>query len=134
MYAVRFHTAWPFGTSWNVAIRHSLSGNCAIGPRLTGFFDCFRKGGTIARKIGGTVTNTPISAPRPSVTAPRKPERDDFGGPSVRFAAAGGPFGGGAGAFSGRLATGWPERSLSQRNPKTSAIPPPMATIHQLTT
>ena len=29
---------------------------------VTGFFDCFRKGGTNARKSGGTVTNTPISA------------------------------------------------------------------------
>src|SRR4029077_12515851 len=104
MYAVRLETCPSEGTSMNVVTIHCPCGNCEIGPRSTGFFDCLRKGGVIARKTGGIETSAPITPPRPSVARLRKPVRDVVG-PSAWRAGAGGPLVAGGAAAAGRRAT-----------------------------
>src|SRR5690242_1497110 len=117
MYAVRLETAPSFGSSRKFVTTHWLGGNCEIGPMSTGLLFCLRKGGISARKIGGTETSAPITPPSPSVARLRKPVRVVVGASWWRAGAGG--LGAGAGGAAGRAAIGWPERSLSQRKPKT---------------
>src|SRR5207302_10620047 len=100
MYAVRLATSPSDGCSRKVVTIHWLIGKFVIGPRSTGFFDCFRNGGTTARKIGGIETSAPITPPSPSVAALRKPWRV-VAVPAWRRAGGGGPgfAGGGAAGF-----------------------------------
>src|SRR5690242_552362 len=140
MYAVRLETSPAAGSSTKVVITNWPLGKSESGPRSIGWNFWPSNAEATSKPTGGTVTTPPISAPSPSVEASRnllRAKRSPGAGGGApagpTFAGGAGPATAGSGGGGGGSCVLRPERSRTQRKPKTSAIAPPTATAGQLT-